>query len=111
MLPLSEMTLADVGIAVAIICSLSSVAAGATAFAVRFALIPFLERRWSQPIQEIIGQVREMKAEIEVMSRAFDGHLDWSQREVDQLWSALERNHPHEKSNNRSSYDRRYRDD
>jgi hypothetical protein len=68
---------------------------------IRYGLIPYLERRWQKPVEEMIGTVREMKAEVVVISRAFDGHLDWSQREVDQIWLAINRRKRHEKSNPR----------
>jgi len=95
------MSLSDFGVLIATIIALSTFVAGIVVFLVRYALIPFLERRWSKPIEEMIGDIREMKAEVVVISRAFDGHLDWSQREVDQIWSAINRRKTNEKSNPR----------
>lgn len=85
------MDIAQLGTLVGIVTGLSLLISGVVVFLVRFALVPFLERRWSSAVEEAVGYIREMRAEITVMSRAFDGHLDWSQREVDQIWAALNR--------------------
>jgi hypothetical protein len=100
------MSLEDFGIAVGIFSTVVTMIIAFVAFGIRFALVPFLEKRWSGPVDEMIGNLREMKAEIIVISRAFDGHLDWSQREVDQIWSAINRRNRNEKPNPRRADDR-----
>lgn len=81
--------------------------------AVRFALLPWLERHLVSPVKEtrkqvtenhhsnprptvldriddVSKQVAENTRETRAMARMFDGHLEWSQHEVDRIWSRLE---------------------
>jgi hypothetical protein len=95
------MSLTDIGIVTAIASAILTIAGSALIVVVRYGLVPYLERRWQEPLEEMIGTVREMKAEVVVISRDFDGHLDWSQREVDQMWKAINRRKQYEKSNPR----------
>lgn len=97
------MTLEDIGIATAVASTILTILGTSLVLIVRYGLVPYLERRWQAPIEEMIGIIREMKAEVVVISRAFDGHLDWSQREVDQIWKAINRRKANEKSNARRS--------
>lgn len=80
---------------------------------VRFVLLPYLREHLVQPVQEthkqvtenhhsndrptvldriddVSGQVAENTRETRALARMFDGHLDWSQHEVDRLWTALQ---------------------
>lgn len=81
---------------------------------VKFALMPYLERHLIAPVKQtndqltvnhhqsspptirdqldsLRAEVRENTVETSTMSRMFDGHLDWSQREVDRIWRELDR--------------------
>lgn len=93
---------------------------GVVGLVVRFVLVPYLRTELaptrevahqltgrSRPhedptVREELQEVRRLvdehaeqldRAAIEVrsMARAFDGHLDWSQEEVDRLWAELNR--------------------
>lgn len=75
--------------------------------AVRVALVPYLRDHLFAPVQQTNKQVTEnhhsndqptvldrlddVHNEVKAMSRMFDGHLDWSQREVDRIWNELQR--------------------
>lgn len=45
----------------------------------------------AQQIARARGEVAENTRETRAMARMFDGHLEWSQHEVDRLWAAWER--------------------
>lgn len=81
---------------------------------VRFVLLPYLKEHLIEPVQEtnkqvtvnhhssaeptvldriddVRLQVKDVHAEVVTVARMFDGHLDWSQDEVDKLWKALQK--------------------
>lgn len=98
-----------------IAAALSAVVLGLTlvGLAVRYVLMPYLREHLIQPVKEtrkqvtenhhsntvptvldriddVANQVAENTRETRAMARMFDGHLDWSQREVDRIWRRLE---------------------
>jgi hypothetical protein len=42
-------------------------------------------------VDSVSGEVTTAAAELSAMAMMFDGHLEWSQEEVDRLWAALKR--------------------
>lgn len=85
----------------------STLVLGLLGMAVRFVLVPYLERNLVRPLAETRHQVtanqhaspnptvpdrlEDMHTDLRAFARAFDGHLEWSQNEVDRLWKALSR--------------------
>lgn len=80
--------------------------------AVRYVLLPYLREHLIAPVKEtnkqvtenhhsnpnptvldriddVSHQVAENTTETRALARMFDGHLDWSQREVDRIWKQL----------------------
>jgi hypothetical protein len=52
-----------------------------------------LSRQAIEELSDARGLAREALAEIAALSRMFDGHLEWSQETVDEIWKAMkERN-------------------
>lgn len=43
----------------------------------------------SNQVQENTAETRAARGETRALARMFDGHLEWSQNEVDALWNAL----------------------
>lgn len=60
---------------------------------VRFALVPYMRGQLVDPIAlqlaSIIQLANDASNQVGVIVRAWDGHLEWSQREVDRLWEQL----------------------
>lgn len=57
-----------------------------TGILVRFTLVPYLEHRLLSKFTILLNELLETKAEIIAVARMFDGHLEWSQDEVDRIW-------------------------
>jgi hypothetical protein len=74
-----------------VLCAVLTVFGGITVFLVRYALLPYMEKRWSAPFERMVNEFKEVKMELIIFARAFDGHLSWSQQEVDRIWNEFER--------------------
>lgn len=63
------------------------------AFLIRYALVPYLKAQMTDPItvqlSSIIQLANEAVMQVGVMVKAWDGHQEWSQREVDRVWNQL----------------------
>lgn len=75
--------------------------------AVRFILLPYLREHLIEPVKEtrkqvtvnhhssetptVLDRIDDVSQQVHRLAGMFDGHLDWSQREVDALWAALKR--------------------
>lgn len=75
--------------------------------AVKYVLVPYLERTLIRPVHDTHRQLSVNKhesdpptmrdlvdtaiAKVDTLGRMFDGHLDWSQGETDRLWRSNER--------------------
>jgi hypothetical protein len=75
-------------------------------FAVRYIALPWLEKKLLVAVTTTLGEVLETKAEIIAVARLFDGHLIWSQNEVDRIWHELERRKANENASARDINDR-----
>lgn len=80
---------------------------GLIGLGVRFALLPYLKEHVIDPVKQtnkqvtvnhhsskeptVLDRIDDVHRELSALARMFDGHLDWSQREVDQLWRELKR--------------------
>ena len=60
-------------------------------FAVRFVVLPWLEKRLTVSITMVLAEVLAAKAEIIAVGRMFDGHLMNSVTEHDRMWREIER--------------------
>lgn len=71
---------------------------GAATFLIRYALLPYLESNVVKPAlgkldqisDEMSSRAAQMSDDMRAMARAYDGHLEWSQGEVDRIWRALD---------------------
>lgn len=54
--------------------------------AARFVMLPWLKDKLVMPGLERLDTIQE---DMRAMTRAYDGHLEWSQNEVDRLWDAI----------------------
>lgn len=72
-------TLTVIGAAVGLTIGLLTLAG----LAVRYVLFPWLKEHLADPAADIRDDIR-------AMARAYDGHLEWSQNEVDRIWKAID---------------------
>lgn len=97
----------DLAVATTAILGLAAIVGGI----VRFGLVPYLEERLVRPAQQtnrivtggedepdvrqmvdqLTGEIEDATLELRAMALMFDGHLEWSQAEVDKLWAELRR--------------------
>lgn len=56
-------------------------------FVVRYVLLPYFKEHVAGPAAEALNEIRD---DIRAMARAYDGHLEWSQGEVDRIWRAVD---------------------
>ncbi|MCW2754664.1 MAG: hypothetical protein JWQ32_2075 [Marmoricola sp.] len=64
-----------------------------TAITIRYGLVPFMRTQLIDPILVQLASVLQLANEavnqVHVIAAAWDGHLEWSQREVDRLWEQM----------------------
>lgn len=53
----------------------------------RYVLLPWLK---DQLINPGLDKLEEIRDDMRAMARAYDGHLEWSQGEVDRIWDAID---------------------
>lgn len=104
---------------IALVLAAASLFAGLVAGLIRYGLLPYLREQLqlnreihqqitpspptgASTMRDELGELREelrnvdskvedVAAEVGMVGRMFDGHLDWSQGEVDRLWAELGR--------------------
>lgn len=66
---------------------------GISGLLIRYALVPYMRAQLVDPISVQLASViqlgNEAVMQVHVIARAWDGHLEWSQREVDRLWEQM----------------------